>query len=456
MKLDEYLELVSEQIRYTKIRSTVAEELKNHILDQAEAYEACGAFPEEALERAVREMGDPVETGVALDRIHRPQMNWGIVIAIGIISILSIGIFYAANILAHDIFPWQRQALFVLIGFLLMLLVYHLDYSILGKLGWKPAFTFLLFMTLGWLFFSQEIYGVKRWIHISFFSISISEAMLLYVPLFGAALYSFRGNGYGALLKILPLILLPVYFVFITPDISSAMILFICLFCMFIFAVWNNWFQIPKRTVSFISSGIVILTPMAFVGYYYFFGAEYQAARIQAFFSPSEYVQSGGYLAHLAQRMRESSAFLGSSDIALESFLTGPTTDFLTDYVLISMCSIYGIFLTVAIIMGLLFIIAKIFRISMAQKNQLGMIVGVGCGLVLFIKTAIGILINLQLLPYVSISMPFLSYGGSSTIVSYILLGLVLSVYRYKNILPKESLQKPKRHLRLKLEWETK
>ena len=50
MKLDEYLNIVSEQIRYTKIRGTVSEELKNHILDQAEAYEACGAFPEEALE----------------------------------------------------------------------------------------------------------------------------------------------------------------------------------------------------------------------------------------------------------------------------------------------------------------------------------------------------------------------------------------------------------------------
>ena len=67
MKLDEYLNIVSEQIRYTKIRGTVSEELKNHILDQAEAYEACGAFPEEALERAVMEMGDPVETGVALE-----------------------------------------------------------------------------------------------------------------------------------------------------------------------------------------------------------------------------------------------------------------------------------------------------------------------------------------------------------------------------------------------------
>ena len=179
MKLDEYLEIVSEQIRYTKIRSTVTEELKNHILDQAECYEECGAFPEEALERAVREMGDPVETGVAMDRIHRPQMNWGIVAAIAVISILSVGVFYAANIIAHDIYPWQRQAMFVLVGFLLMLFVYRMDYSILEKFRWKPAVLFFLFMVLGWLFFSQSIYGVRRWISMGPFSFSISEGMLL-------------------------------------------------------------------------------------------------------------------------------------------------------------------------------------------------------------------------------------------------------------------------------------
>ena len=116
MKLNEYLETVSEQIRYTKIRSTVTEELKNHILDQAADYEACGAFPEEALERAVREMGDPVETGVALDRIHRPQMNWSILIAIAVLSILGVGVYYIANIQFSDTFPWQRQAMYVLLG----------------------------------------------------------------------------------------------------------------------------------------------------------------------------------------------------------------------------------------------------------------------------------------------------------------------------------------------------
>ena len=133
MKLNEYLETVSEQIRYTKIRSTVTEELKNHILDQAADYEAYGAFPEEALERAVREMGDPVETGVALDRIHRPQMNWSILIAIAVLSILGVGVYYIANIQFSDTFPWQRQAMYVLLGFFLMLIVYRVDYSILGK-----------------------------------------------------------------------------------------------------------------------------------------------------------------------------------------------------------------------------------------------------------------------------------------------------------------------------------
>ena len=453
MKLDEYLDVVAEQIRYAKIRPTVAEELKNHILDQAEAYEECGAFPEEALERAVREMGDPVETGVALDRIHRPQMNWGIVAAIAMISLLSIGIFYAANIVAHDIYSWPRQAMCVLMGFALMLIVYRLDYSILEKFSWKPAVLFFLFMVIGWMFFPRTVYGARRWLIIGPFSFSISEGMLLYIPLFGAALYSFRGEGYGVLAKVLPLILLPAYFVLILPDLSSAATIFTCLFCLFIFAVQKGWYQVNKKVVIGISSGIVILMPLIFIGYFYFFGEPYQSARIQAFFIPGS---EENYYFNITRNMLRSSALLGSSEKAVEWFVNGPTTEFLTDYILVSMCSIYGTLLTIAIMAGLMLIIIKVFHISINQKNQLGMIVGMGCGLVFLLKTAIGILVNLQLIPFISISMPFLSYGGSGTLVSYILLGLVLSIYRYKNILPNKNTIPKKRYLKLKLTWETR
>ena len=453
MRLDEYLETVSEQIRYAKIRPTVTEELKHHILDQAEAYEECGAFPKEALERAVREMGDPVETGVSLDRIHRPQMSWGIVVAIGIISLLSIGLFYIAGQVAPNAHPWDRQASFAVAGFLLMLLVYRLDYSILSKFGWKPTVIFLGVMLISLLIFCHPINGSNRWFEIAGIFVCVPEAMLLYIPLFGAALYSFRGDGYIILLKAGLLILLPTVLVWSTPSISNAMILFVSLVGLFLFAVWKDWFQISKKLILSISISGLLLMPFAFFGYIYFFGEEYQVHRLLAFLNPAK---NGDYIINMTQTMRVSSSIIGSSEPAVQHLANGPTSAFLTDYILVSMCSIYGVFLTVAIVTGLLLIIMKIFHISITQKNQLGMIVGMGCGLAFFSKIAASILINLQLIPYFSISMPFLSYGGSNVFVSYILLGLVLSVYRYKNILPKETAVQPKRKLRIKLEWETR
>lgn len=407
MKLEEYLTVVSQQIRCAKIRQSVTDELRDHILDQAEAYEEMGAFPEEALERAVREMGDPIDTGVSLDRIHRPRMNWGIVCMIALISIFSVGMFYFAGVNDLVQFSWHRQTFFVLLGIFLMFCVYRLDYSTLGKFGWKPAVLFLALLVFGWIFSSRAIYGARRWIYIGGLSISVSEAMLLYVPLFGAALYAFRGDGACIFLKVLPLLLFPVIFLWITPDLGSALILFACLFCVWIYAVAKGWYRIPKKMVCFLSGGTVLLTPLFLTGYLYFFGAAYQTARIRAFFD---------------------------SDM---TFYTGSML--YTDFVLVTMCEVYGIFLTIAVLAGLLLIIFKMFRISVTQKNQLGQILGISCGLVFLVKTAAGILMNLQLLPYLSINLPFLSYGGSSVIVSYILLGLILSIYRYQNILPSYS-----------------
>ena len=452
MRLDEYLDTVASQIRYTKIRGDITEELKNHILDQAEFYEAQGAFPEEAMERAVREMGDPVETGVELDRIHRPQMNWGLLIAIGILSSCSIGIIYTANQLTSDRLLWQNQAIYSFLGFLLMLLIYRLDYSILGKFSWYPAALFLIFVFTGTLFSSIRMGGMIRYIDLPFTHISISETMLLYVPLFGAALYAFRGDGYKIFLKLIPLLLLPVFFLMQLPDLSSACVLFSCLLALFLFATSKNWFQIDKkRTIAFLG-GFTILSPAALLGYFFFFGMDYQKARILAFFSKRG---DAHYIESLVANLRKSSILIGSNQSALKEFSNGPAPEYLTDYIFVAACSIYGTLIAVAILAGFVAIILKIFQISMTQKNQLGMITGISCGLVFLVKTAVSLLVNLQVIPYVSISMPFLSYGGSGIIVSYILLGLVLSVYRYKNILPKEtSILKKRRYL--KITWETR
>lgn len=75
MTLSEYLEIVKKQIRQEQMREELAEELRCHVEDQAEVYEELGHSPEKAMDRAVADMGDPVETGIQLDLVHQPRLD---------------------------------------------------------------------------------------------------------------------------------------------------------------------------------------------------------------------------------------------------------------------------------------------------------------------------------------------------------------------------------------------
>ena len=89
--MDEYLKTLLEQIRCKKARPYVKQEFQDHIEDQIEANMHAGMDREQAEREAVRDMGDPVETGISLDSVHRPQIAWkllGIIILISIAGVL--------------------------------------------------------------------------------------------------------------------------------------------------------------------------------------------------------------------------------------------------------------------------------------------------------------------------------------------------------------------------------
>ncbi len=74
MKKEEYLRILTDQIRCKAARTQITEEVRDHIEEQEAFYLSEGLGREEAEAEAVREMGDPVEAGTALDLIHRPRM----------------------------------------------------------------------------------------------------------------------------------------------------------------------------------------------------------------------------------------------------------------------------------------------------------------------------------------------------------------------------------------------
>ena len=97
----------------------------------------------------------------------------------------------------------------------------------------------------------------------------------------------------------------------------------------------------------------------------------------------------------------------------------------------------YGVLVMVVICCVAAALIINVFSIALGQKNQLGMVMGCGCGIVFLVQTVLNLLENMGLFPATHTFLPFISAGGSDLIVCYILMAIVLSVYRYKSIYPK-------------------
>ena len=129
--MDEYLKLLLEQIRCTKARPYIKQELQDHMEDQIAENMKAGMDHEQAEKEAVRDMGDPVETGISLDSIHRPQAAWkllGMIIFISIAGVLiHAGISGKAS--ENAAAGSDRYVFHVMIGLAVMMILYLLDWA---------------------------------------------------------------------------------------------------------------------------------------------------------------------------------------------------------------------------------------------------------------------------------------------------------------------------------------
>ena len=108
------------------------------------------------------------------------------------------------------------------------------------------------------------------------------------------------------------------------------------------------------------------------------------------------------------------------------------TREFILSYVTAS----YGLLAAIIICCLLAVLVVFVFSASLHQKNQLGLAMGCGCGMIFLMNLAANILINMGIFPTAWTFLPFLSAGGNNIVLCYVLVGIVLSIYRYKNIYP--------------------
>ena len=430
--MNEFIKRLTEQMRCVKAREGVAREVSDHILDQAAAFEETGMEHDQAVEMAVHEMGDPVEFGVSLDRIHRPQMNWKLILVTFVLTMAGLFVMYSIYGMSTIV---SRQCVFAAAGMAVILAVNFIDYSVIGRFG------SLAYILLTALFFicGMTLRQVNGRIP------ALAVLVYLYVPVFAGILYRLRGGSYGA-------VGIGMALVFLTSCLaarfgSSVIIglnIFLILLATLLLAVRKGMFRIRQRGAVFVIAvlGMLpVLVPARGLG---FMEGGFRKERILAF------LHRRGYIYTAIDTILGSSHFVGKGN---ETFYA--LSDYGSNLVLLRLMHEYG--LIAGIVLLLLFVVfaVGVIKIVQSQKNQLGMLVSASCFLVFAANCLEGILVNLGLLPMTTVSIPFVTFGGSVALVYSVLIGLILSVHRYEKVLPLGAQEQRARwRLRVKLEKE--
>lgn len=426
--MEEFIRKLMEQIRCAKAREGVAQEIEAHIMDQAAAYEKDGVSHEEAVAQAVREMGDPVEIGIELDAVHRPKLDAALLGMTFVGSILGLLFFRALD--SSYLFP--RQCLFTLLGFGVVVGVCLIDYTFIGRWGsllYGAVTVLLLVGALG--IFPQQAKWIQAYGHVP----GMTYVSYLYVPLFVGVLYRFKGKGMRAVAASVGLLLATSL---ITWGFSGRSIVAVNLYLINILlllaAIGKGWFSVKRGRAAAVAAAAFFLPLVYVLGRVFLAEPDsYMLMRIRAFWNPAAYAFDSGYIYERIQDVLRGAELIGA-DVAAQAAGGQPIWSFYADLQLLYIVQSYGLIAGLAVVAALLAFALRAGRIVRRQTNELGYLLSLGCLLVFGLNCIEGILMNFGWFPATTTFLPFLTHGGSATLVYAVLIGLLLSVHRYENV----------------------
>ena len=322
----------------------------------------------------------------------------------------------------------------LLLGLVLMIGICYMDYTRIAAYAKQILIVYQVLLLVGLQFSGLKVNGAAGYIRIPFGNIGLNLIDLLWltIPLFAAVLYSYRGQGYRGILKAILWMIIPSYFLFIrSQSLIAAMILEVVYCVVLAAAVYKGWFQVCKKAVLTGIGAVVVLIPVLLAGGIWCFGMAYQKERISAILSIGDHAADFPGVNVIREMISGSSVFHGNPQF--KELLTSVDGSV---HLLASVVAAYGILAGILLVLCLVVLILRFAKISLNQKNQLGMVMGTGCTALFLIQTVVFILENLGGVGNMGIYCPFFGTGRSGMLTSYILLGLLLSICRYQKTAP--------------------
>ena len=326
-----------------------------------------------------------------------------------------------------------KQLIFYIIGFIILILAYYnkkriVKYSLLSYLFFNGLLLILLFM-------GTSINGSRCWLVIGPISFQPSEFMKIILIIFIAIILSkYRSKKNMKkeammLLLILIIILIPSILTFLEPDTGVVLIYFIIAISMILYRGINKkWYLIFLAIIGLITIGIVVIVfykkdlLINFLNNNIF----YRLDRILNWHKQSGY------------QLENSIITIGSSGLLGFGINNVPLyyPEASTDFIFTTFSSIFGFIGNIILCFLIIYFDINILRILRKKIKKSDEYIIIGLFSMILYQQIQNICMTIGLLPITGITLPFISYGGSSLLSYMFIIGIILRIYRdnYKYI----------------------
>ncbi|MCL4354071.1 rod shape-determining protein RodA [Patescibacteria group bacterium] len=341
-------------------------------------------------------------------------LEWGLFIPAAILVLISLITLSTIN---ADLF--RSQLIFFILSIAVFLLISQVNYKIFQYYS-LPIYILSIILLSVVLILGIESRGSVRWIEFAGFRIQFSEIFKPFLALsLSAFLASHKNYSFKNLLISMGYVLPVAFLIFKQPDLGNALIYVLVALFTFIF------FGFPLRYFIAAAIPVGLLIPM-----FWQFLHDYQRQRVLTFFNPSQDPLGTSYNAIQSIITVGSGMLLGKglgqgSQSGL-SFLPERHTDF----IFASISEALGFAGDAVILVCFLIIFYKIFQIFENTDDRFCKIFAGTAFFLILIQFFVNIGMNIGLLPIVGVTLPFVSYGGSSLLSNFILLGLLVAINR--------------------------
>mgnify|MGYP002619508180 CR=1 FL=1 len=344
---------------------------------------------------------------------------WLFFAAIALSSLGLVMVYSAGAWLGHAVYGgWEhflaRQAVFFVAGVVIMLGLSRLDYRVLRRFAPQLMLGAIALLLLV-LVVGEEINGARRWLRMGSVGLQPSEIAKVALAVFLAATLARQGERIrkfkSGFLPVMVFASLTMLLVLLEKDLGTTILMgSLTLIMLFV----------AGTRLSYVVAAVMIAAPIV---WYQILGVEYRRGRLEQFLSGDGYqvkqaliaIGSGGTWGRGLGQGRQKLGFLPENH---------------TDFILANVGEELG-FLGIVLVMGLIALLVwRGLVVARQAPDRFGTYLAAGLSALFGLQAIVNMAVVLEVIPAKGITLPFLSYGGSSLLASLAAVGLLLSISR--------------------------